>query len=175
MKKALAVSVLLNLLLAACLVSSLMRQDSNSTPAHPETAQTETPVSDSEAPITQVQATAEPSPTAEFSQAAQNPAPSNPNYSKKQPVLLPLVFQNVDLSQLILNADQLEAIDDLRQRFLDEIGGLQQDPRDPAYRQRWLKSQPQIDNDLRGMIGVAAFQNYQIEAADLAERRKTAK
>jgi hypothetical protein len=92
-----------------------------------------------------------------------------------QLVSMPLVFQDVDLSELKLNRDQLQAIEDLRQRFLDEIGGAQQNPNDPAYRERWLGSQPQIDNDLRGMIGVEAFQNYQIEAADLAARRKTTK
>jgi len=74
------------------------------------------------------------------------------------------VFQEVDLSQLNLNTDQLQAIEDLRQRFLDEIGGLNQDPKDAGYRERWDKSQQQIDDDLRGMIGVIAFQDYQIEA-----------
>jgi len=77
---------------------------------------------------------------------------------------MPLVFQEVDISELNLNRDQLQAIDDLRQRFLDEIGGLEQNTNDPAYRERWLKSQPQVDDDLRGMIGVSAFQNYQILA-----------
>jgi hypothetical protein len=103
------------------------------------------------------------------------PPRSGRTHARHETVSMPLVFQDVDLSELKLNRDQLQAIDDLRHRFLDEIGGADQNPNDPAYRERWLGSQPQIDNDLRGMIGVAAFQNYQIEAADLAERRKTTK
>jgi hypothetical protein len=88
------------------------------------------------------------------------------NRERERPVVMPLVFQEVDLAKLKLNHEQVEAITDLRQRFVDEIGGAEQDPSDPAYGERWRKSQPEIDNDLRGMIGVAAFQDYQLEAAD---------
>jgi hypothetical protein len=90
---------------------------------------------------------------------------------KERPAVMPLVFQDVDVRQLKLNPDQLQAIDDLRQRFLDEIGGLEQNTNDPNYRERWLKSQPRVDEDLRGMIGVSAFQNYQIEAVEAGEKR----
>jgi len=107
----------------------------------------------------------EPSARTEASSALDIPSRSERNRSREQTVSMPLVFQDVNLNQLNLNRDQLQAIVDLRQRFLDEIGGLEQDPNNPAYRERWKKSQPELDNDLRGMIGVTAFQNYQIEAA----------
>ena len=43
-----------------------------------------------------------------------------------------------------------------------EIGGADQDPSDPAYRERWDNAQPETDNLLEGMIGSTAFQNYQL-------------
>jgi len=79
-------------------------------------------------------------------------------------IVLPLVFQNVDLSALNLNSQQIQVITDLRQSFFDEIGGPNQDPNDPAYRKRWQKAQPDIDNMLRGDLGISAFQNYQLAA-----------
>jgi len=118
-----------------------------------------------EGPVVQAESVAEQSAPPKFTEATKTASYSKTNHSKEQPVLMPLVFQTVDLSQLDLNARQLQAIDDLRQRFLDEIGGPHQDLTDPGYRERWKKSQPELDNDLRGMIGFAAFQNYQVEAA----------
>jgi hypothetical protein len=161
MKKALAISVLLNLVLAACFVSSLTRQDPNSAPRAAETGQMETPVP-------QVEAAGDLSQSAEFSRATEIRSDSKPNRLKVKPATMPLVFQDADLGQLNLNSDQLQAIDGLRQRFLDEIGK----PNDPEYRERWMKSQPDIDNDLRGMIGVAAFQNLQVEAFKVAEKSR---
>ena len=81
-----------------------------------------------------------------------------------KPVAMPLVFQRLDLASLNLNADQLQAINALRERFLSEIGGLGQDAADPAYRARWQQSQPAIDEDLEGMIGIEAFGEYQAQA-----------
>jgi hypothetical protein len=158
MKKALTVSIVLNLVLAVCLLSSPKRR--NSDPAPPASD-----VPQADPPGAQVEAVSEQSlPAAESSQVTQVPVQRRANRSKEQPVLMPLVFQNVNLTQLNLNAGQLQAIDDLRQKFLDEIGGLDQEPNDPGYCERWIKSQPEVDNDLRGMIGVAAFQNFQVEA-----------
>lgn len=84
--------------------------------------------------------------------SAQNQADKN--------VVLPLVWQNVDLSNLNLEAGQMQAIAGLRQNFLDEIGGTNQDPNDPAYRERWQKAQSQIDDALAGMIGRKAYLGY---------------
>jgi hypothetical protein len=79
-------------------------------------------------------------------------------------VSMPLVFQDVDLSALALDSGQSQAIEDLRQRFVEEIGGLNQDPTDAAYRERWQQSQPENDGLLRGFIGVRAWQDYQLAA-----------
>jgi hypothetical protein len=79
-------------------------------------------------------------------------------------ISLPLVFQDIDPSVLSLNAQQAQVVDDLRQKFIEAVGGPNQDPSDPAYSQRWQASQPQADLDLRGMIGISAWEGYQIAA-----------
>ena len=169
MKKALTASVLLNLALTLCLLALLKQRNPEPSSAASDLAQAQSPV-ETESASNQAP------PSVSNDPVGEQPVPSqfslsltSPRQSRQGPVL-PLVFQEVDLSQLNLNPDQLQAIEDLRQRFLDEIGGLHQDPKDPAYRERWNKSQPEIDNDLRGMIGFADFQNYQIEAATVAEK-----
>jgi hypothetical protein len=79
-------------------------------------------------------------------------------------ILIPLVFQNVDLSALNLNSQQIQAVNDLRHNFLDEIGDPNLNPDDPAYRELWQKSQHEADDMLRGTLGVTAFGNYQLSA-----------
>jgi hypothetical protein len=171
MRKALTASVLLNLVLMASLLALLKQRNPEPSPAASDLA----PAEPAEAEI----ASNHLSPTVSNDPVGEQPAPSQVStstetpsrrQSQERPAVLPLVFQEVDLTRLNLNRDQLQAIDDLRQTFVDQIGGLEQNPTDPAYRERWLKSQPQIDDDLRGMIGVAAFQDYQIESVTVAEK-----
>jgi hypothetical protein len=173
MKKALRASILLNLALAICLLALLRQRNSGSPPVAAELAPAETPAPPENA-SDQANSSAsrdadtvgEQAALSQFSSTTEIPFRKR---SQERPVSMPLVFQDVDVSQLKLNREQIKGIDDLRQRFLDEIGGLEQNPNDPAYYERWLKSQPQIDDDLRGMIGMSAFQNYQIQAIDLEE------
>jgi hypothetical protein len=80
------------------------------------------------------------------------------------PISLPLAFHEVDSSVLLLNSQQAQAVSDLRQTFIEAVGGPNQDPSDPAYSQRWQTSQPAVDLDLCGMLGINAFQAYQIAA-----------
>ncbi len=77
----------------------------------------------------------------------------------------PLVLQKVDLDALGLNDDQKQAIAQLQQQFIDAIGGPYQDPRDPAYLERWEKAQPESDNLFKALLGVGVYQNYQLAAA----------
>jgi hypothetical protein len=79
-------------------------------------------------------------------------------------ISLPLVFHEVDPSVVNLNPQQTQALNDLRQKFIQDVGGLNQDPNDPTYSERWQASQPQADLDLCGMLGINAFQSYQIAA-----------
>ncbi len=98
--------------------------------------------------------------------AAEAPATSgSPRQDSPDAVVsMPLVFQEVDLGALNLDSGQRQAIEDLRQRFVEGIGGPNQDVGDPAYRERWQQSQPENDGLLRGMIGVRAWQDYQLAA-----------
>ena len=78
---------------------------------------------------------------------------------------MPLVFRPVDLERLHLNEGQKGAIEQLREQFTAQIGGVDQDPSDPAYHERWQQAQPETDDMLRGMIGVSAYLDYELEAA----------
>ena len=60
-----------------------------------------------------------------------------------------------------LENDQLQAITELRQSFLEKIGGPNADPNSPAYRDCWQKAQPEIDEALAGAIGRKAFLEYE--------------
>jgi hypothetical protein len=77
---------------------------------------------------------------------------------------MPLVLQSIDLTTMNLSDDQKQVIADIRQSFLDQIGGTNQDPNDPAYLERWQQAQPEADSMLRGMLGTSFFQDYQLVA-----------
>ena len=78
------------------------------------------------------------------------------------PPQMPLVMQDVDPSALGLNAEQRQIIQDLRQSFSEAVGGPDQDPNDPSYLARWQKAQPDVDNQLRGMLGVKIAEQYEM-------------
>ncbi len=78
---------------------------------------------------------------------------------------MPLVLRKIDLSRMKLGGGQLQAITELRQSFVDALGGPNQDPNDPAYRERWLKAQPEIDEMLKAAVGINAYQEIQVQAS----------
>jgi len=90
-----------------------------------------------------------------------NPAPEPE--SSVAPVALPMVFQGVDLTAMNLDSNQIQVINDVRQSFMNDIGGPDQNPNDPAYLARWQQAQPQADALLRDYLGTTVFQNYQVE------------
>lgn len=96
------------------------------------------------------------------------PGVSAPEQSPDQTTIpsCPLVLQKVDLDALGLNDDQKQAIAQIRQQFIDAIGGPYQDPGDPAYLERWQKAQPESDDMIKGMLGVTIFENYQLAGAN---------
>ena len=89
-------------------------------------------------------------------------------------VSLPLVFHEVDPSVLALNSQQEQVVNDLRQKFVQEVGGPSQDPNDPAYAQRWQASEPEADFDLWTMLGINAWQAHQIAAWNQAHAQTSA-
>jgi hypothetical protein len=87
---------------------------------------------------------------------------------------LPLIFQPVDLDASGLESGQKQAIAELRGQFIAEIGGLDQDPSDPAYLARWQKALKDLDETLPGMIGRKAFLEFQLQAANAAATGRAA-
>ena len=81
------------------------------------------------------------------------------------PVTQPLVLQNIDLSALNLTEEQKQAITTIRQDFLKQIGGANQDPSDPAYLARWQQAQPAADDLLKAYLGGDGFADYEVLAA----------
>lgn len=78
-------------------------------------------------------------------------------------VLVPMVFRDVDPAVLGLSAAQWQEIDRMRANFAEKVGA--QEPADPAYRQRWVRAQPESDEQLRAFLGWDRFNQYQIAAA----------
>ena len=85
-------------------------------------------------------------------------------HSKEAPIVIPLILQNVDLSDLGLDSNRVNVIATLRQRFLAEIGGTNQDPMDPVYRERWQQAQADANSRLEAMIGLTAYRAYEMKA-----------
>lgn len=78
-----------------------------------------------------------------------------------QPISAPLVFQLADVSTLHLSDEEEQTVENIRQSFLEDIGGTNQDPADPAYQARWQKAQPAADSQLKAMLGVNGYLKYQ--------------
>lgn len=77
-----------------------------------------------------------------------------------QPVY-PLAFRKVNLAALDFNSTQKSAIDQVQQQFVNDIGGSNQNPEDPAYLARWQSAQTKADDTLRGLLGNQAYMAYQ--------------
>jgi hypothetical protein len=88
-------------------------------------------------------------------------------------ITVPLAFREVDYSALKFSPGQVHALSELRERFAAQMGSVPQDPSDPAYTKCWLEAQPQSDKELRGIIGLRAYQNLELLARAMAgaERR----
>jgi hypothetical protein len=166
MKAPLKISLLLNLVLGGLLVFVLRRGSDLGSAGDPTVAaRQEIPVeqgSEAIPPVTRMtDAKQDATPATATSQA---PARARRPVLEVTEASMPLVFQDIDPAALNLSSGQLQAIDNLQQWFVNEVGGLGQDPNDPAYKERWLKAQSQMDDMTRGMLGVNAFQRYQLAA-----------
>jgi hypothetical protein len=85
-------------------------------------------------------------------------------HRRHDPISVPLVLQNVDLASLNLDENRTQFICKLREGFVQEIGGYNQDPNDPEYRKRWQVAQAKSDQLLRAMLGNRAYDEYQLRA-----------
>ena len=101
-------------------------------------------------------------------ESSKKPAPADAvarlrlDRTRQKAVSIPLALENVDLGQLNLNEDQVKLVAQLRENFVKEIGGYNQDPNDPAYRERWQKAQAESDEVLHAMLGNRAYQDFQL-------------
>jgi hypothetical protein len=65
-------------------------------------------------------------------------------------------------------------LENVQQRFVNDIGGTQQNPSDPDYQATWTKAQQLADERYRALFGEQAFlnrqqwQNTHPDAADAA-------
>jgi hypothetical protein len=73
----------------------------------------------------------------------------------------PLAFQNVNPEALNLNADQKAAIQQVQQQFVNDIGGPNQNPSDPAYLAKWQTAQSAADDALLALLGRQGYMAYQ--------------
>ena len=63
-----------------------------------------------------------------------------------------------------LSDNQKAAIQQLQQQFVNDIGGPNQDPSNPAYLAGWQNAQKNVDNMLLIYVGWQVYSKYQIEA-----------
>ena len=64
------------------------------------------------------------------------------------------------------SAEEIAEINLLRQEFIEQVGGYNQDPSDPGYRHRWEMAQQLLDEQLRTELGEEAFNRLQNERAN---------
>ncbi len=64
------------------------------------------------------------------------------------------------------SAEGIEEINLLRQEFIEQIGGYDQDPSDQGYRDRWRVAQQLLDEQLRAELGEEVFNRLQNESAN---------
>jgi len=81
---------------------------------------------------------------------------------EEAPVSAPLVLQSVDPAALKLSDEQAATIAELRQSFIEQIGGPNQDPGDPAYRRRWQAAQRRADEMMAAFLGRGFRLKYQM-------------
>ena len=79
---------------------------------------------------------------------------------------MPLALQDVQPDKLNLSARELSAIQDVQQRFRDEMLGSGLAPSDPAYRELWEQAQVESDDLLQAMLGGEDFINYELAARE---------
>lgn len=80
-----------------------------------------------------------------------------------EPAKMPLVFAAPDPS-LQLDENATARLELLRERFMTEIGGPNQNPTDPQYYDRWQKAQAEVDQQLKIDLGQELYNKLQMSA-----------
>lgn len=74
-----------------------------------------------------------------------------------RPASLPLAFRQLSPEMAAANPQLAGAVEGLQQSFVNAVGGPDQDPNDPAYYNRWMAAQKDIDEKYRLLVGNQAF------------------
>lgn len=80
------------------------------------------------------------------------------------PVPLPLVMQEIDMSALHLTPEQTQEVASVKQDFLKQTGGANPAPNDPAAQARWRTAQTDADNMLMVYLGNDNYSQYEVAA-----------
>lgn len=81
----------------------------------------------------------------------------------------PLVMMELPPETLSTQPALAATMNQLREKFIADVGGPGQNPADPAYLARWVQIAPSIDDQLRAAIGWQAYNDLQA-AAYFAQR-----
>lgn len=73
----------------------------------------------------------------------------------------PMAFRKINLDAAGLGESAKAAIAQVQQQFVNDIGGPNQNPSDPAYLARWQSAQVKADETLRGLLGNQAYMAYE--------------
>ncbi len=86
--------------------------------------------------------------------------------AEETPPHYPLVM--LDLPPAVLGSQEglTATVDRLREKFIADVGGDQQNPADPAYLERWTHGVSDIDEQLRSAIGWQAYNTLLAAAHD---------
>jgi hypothetical protein len=87
-------------------------------------------------------------------------------------ISIPLAFQQADPAAVALDERQIAIIDELRQKFRDDLAESSRNPADPAYRKRWQEAQRESDDLMSGLLGGQFFLDFQIQASRPAKTQQ---
>jgi hypothetical protein len=96
------------------------------------------------------------------SPTASPPEPGRFARQQRRNPSLPMALQDVPEGLLKLTPRQAAAVEDVRQRFEQQVSGLA--PSDPGYASVWEKAQTESDSLLQAMLGGERYIDYQLAA-----------
>jgi hypothetical protein len=86
------------------------------------------------------------------------------------PVAVPLALLD-PVPSATASAEQVAALNQLREGFADAVGGPKQDPDSPAYRKKWKAALPEADQNYRLWFGDQAYMEQQrVQYLDLNQQ-----
>jgi hypothetical protein len=75
---------------------------------------------------------------------------------QERPVSIPLALKQ-SAAQALGSPDAQVVLGNIKDEFINNIGGPNQDPTDPNYIKRWRHAQTSADEELRKMLGTEAY------------------